>query len=505
MSKLFAMTEFELKFDIPPGCLKSVAVAVLEGKATRQRLQASYFDTSDGALARHGIVVRLRKEGRRWVQTAKAATTDVLDRLEHNVALTRQPAARLPELDLSRHRETPVGRAIDKALGRKDSDNLPNLLLQYSTDIQRISACVVKNGSVAEVALDQGRVFVEGHSQSICELEVELKEGLPAHAVTLARAWCAEHGLWLSAISKSMKGQRLRGTERFGAAVSAVAPDFPRHASGDAMITAVVQSCLSQILPNASELASGSNNPDHVHQLRVGIRRLRTALRELGDLTDAMDPAWEAVLVQVFQALGRHRDQSHLALTLQPQLLAAGGPEMDFVLPDAGIPDPGEAVRAAPFQDVLLGLAGFVHRDTPVRTQKKTVAADALKKTVSRSLEKLHKRAMRDGKNFLKLDGVRQHGVRKRLKRLRYLLEFSAPLFASRKVSEMTSALKPVQDALGLYNDELMALQAWRALALDDPNAWFGIGWFTARRLPNARRCMKEIKTFAAIQPFWQG
>ena len=54
------MTEFELKFEIPPAMLKSVASAVLEGKATRQRLQASYFDTADGALAAHGIVVRLR-------------------------------------------------------------------------------------------------------------------------------------------------------------------------------------------------------------------------------------------------------------------------------------------------------------------------------------------------------------------------------------------------------------------------------------------------------------
>lgn len=59
------MTEFELKFEIPLAKLKGVTVAMMEGKVTRQRLQASYFDTVDGALAAHGIVVRLRKEGRR--------------------------------------------------------------------------------------------------------------------------------------------------------------------------------------------------------------------------------------------------------------------------------------------------------------------------------------------------------------------------------------------------------------------------------------------------------
>ena len=98
---------------------------------------------------------------------------------------------------------------------------------------------------------------------------------------------------------------------------------------------------------------------------------------------------------------------------------------------------------------------------------------------------------------------MHQHGVRKRFKRLRYLIEFAEPLYAVRKVNHMTAALKPVQDAMGLYNDELMALHAWRELATDEPNAWFGIGWLTARRQPNARRCLKEIKALADIKPFW--
>ena len=45
------MTEFELKFEIPPASLKSIADTMRRSKTTRQRLQASYFDTADGALA----------------------------------------------------------------------------------------------------------------------------------------------------------------------------------------------------------------------------------------------------------------------------------------------------------------------------------------------------------------------------------------------------------------------------------------------------------------------
>ncbi len=495
------MTEFELKFEIPPAQLKSVAVAVLAGKADRQRLQASYFDTPDGALALHGIVVRLRKEGRRWVQTAKGPTGDLLERLEHNAVLPSRSAGMLPLLDLSRHRGTPVGKAIDKALGRKAQDSYPGLDLLYATDVQRITRRVACGGSVIEVALDQGRVFADGHSQSICELEVELKEGTPLDAVALARQWCAAHGLWMSTVAKSMKGQRLRSAVPFGAAISAVAPKFARHASRHEMLMAVVQTCLNQILPNMSELAGGSNHPDHIHQLRVGLRRLRTALRELGGFTDAIDPAWEAALVCAFRALGRHRDHSHLAFVLQPKLLAAGGPDIRFDAASSAVPDPGETVRAPDFQDALLGLLGLVHSDPP----KTADTPEALKKTISLRLDKLHSRALRDGKKFLVLDEAHQHSVRKRLKRLRYLLEFAAPLFAARKAGRMTAQLKPVQDALGLYNDELMALQAWRALAGDQPGAWFGVGWLSARRQPNARRCLKEIKAFAELKPFWRG
>ena len=505
------MTEFELKFEVSPANLKGVAAAIEHGKVTRQRLQASYFDTPEGVLAAHGLVVRLRKEGRRWVQTAKGPTADLLERLEHNAAVPPQGKGSVPTLDLSRHRGTPVGDAISKALGLNNEASYPNLQLLYGTDIQRITTRIAFNGSVVEVALDQGRVFADGltqpESQAICELEFELIEGEPLQTVTLARQWRAEHGLWLSTIAKSMKGQRLQQAVPCGAATSAVGPTYAQDASANEMLTAVIAACLSQMLPNMSELAdcsgSGSEQPDHIHQLRVGIRRLRTALRELGELFEsgsAIDPQWETALVTAFRGLGAHRDQSNLVLVLQPQLVAAGGPAMRISAADGSQIASQDIVQAAGFQDTLLGLLAFLHRNVlPPRNN-----AGSLKKTISRRLDKLHKRAMRDGKKFMNLKKEEQHGVRKRLKRLRYLIEFAEPLYAARKVNRMVTSLKPVQDALGLYNDELMALHAWQAMAGDDAKAWFGIGWLTARKQPNAKRCLKEIRAFADIKPFWR-
>lgn len=542
------MTEFELKFEVPPASLKGVAAAMQPGKTTRQRLQARYFDTDDHALARSGLVLRLRKEGRHWVQTAKAQTADMLERLEHNAAFPSPPQGAVLAPDLARHRGTPVGAAIDKALRVGAKGDYPELHLLYETDINRVTSHVVFKGSVVELALDQGRVFSGADvrnnstpkSQAIRELEFELKQGLPVDAVELAGQWCAHHGLWISTIAKSMKGQRLCSGNEFVAATPALPPSFSKHATARDMMTAVISACLNHVLPNMSELASGSTAPDQVHQLRVGIRRLRTALGERHELVDSAgvkaSPAadweflerwerwevwgiWEEALVSAFRALGAHRDASNLTLVTQPHLLAAGGPGMSLKDVTGDRADLGEIVRKPEFQNALLGLLRFVYQqdgelDNDANESDETNTSNAadtptgLKKMVSRRLNKLHKQALLDGKKFLELNEEQQHRVRKRLKRLRYLIEFSAPLFVTRKtnkkIQRMSAALKPAQDALGLYNDELMALHAWQALVVDDPNAWFGVGWLTARQEPNARRCLKEIKAFANVKPFWR-
>ena len=241
------MTEFELKLEVPASRLQRVAAAVREGKATRQRLYARYFDTEDGTLAQHGLVVRVRKEGRRWVQTAKGPSDGMLERLEHNVEIAAPAAGEIPAVDLTRHVGTPVGKKIFLALKRKNSQAFPDLVLLYEVDVQRLKRSVQFADSVVEVALDQGRVASGAHSLVLCELEFELKDGQSEQAVQLARDWCAQYGLWLSSITKSMKGQRLRSDRSFGSAVSATAPEYDRRANGKKIVMAVLQSCLKQV------------------------------------------------------------------------------------------------------------------------------------------------------------------------------------------------------------------------------------------------------------------
>ena len=110
------MIEFELKLEIPPPQLPALLAAVREAGPASKRLQARYFDTDDDALARAGIVLRLRKEGRTWVQTAKCAGDGPLERLEHNVAVGALPPGAQPEVSVSRHEHAPLGERIRRAL-----------------------------------------------------------------------------------------------------------------------------------------------------------------------------------------------------------------------------------------------------------------------------------------------------------------------------------------------------------------------------------------------------
>lgn len=497
------MTEFELKLEIPPARLASVEAALRRGMTRTQRLRARYFDTAEGALAAQGVVLRLRKEGRQWVQTAKAPGSRPLERLEHNVALGSQTAP-LPEL--SRHDGTPVGERIRQALKKhQPGAAAPDLTLVYATDMARLTRTVRARGAVVELALDQGHIAAGDRTRPVRELELELKQGQAAGAVALATTWCLRHGLWLSSVSKSQKGQRLALGQDFGAAVDAEVPRFPRHASGREVAAAVLAACLNQVLANASDVAAGCTAEENIHQLRVGLRRLRTALQELEALAGGwgdQGDAWKAVLASVFRELGQHRDRDYLLGKLQGQIEAAGGPPVDWQGALGTLPSPADVVRAPAFQQALLGLIGLVH----IASSEAAPAPDdtAPKKFLRQRLRRLHQQVLARGRQFTALPEAEQHALRRRVKRLRYLAEFAQPLFARRKAAAYLAALKPLQDALGIYHDEVAALQVWQGLSGHDPRALFGAGWLSARREVHVQACQQACDLLARqARPFW--
>ena len=494
--------ETELKFMVPPNRLDGITAEMRQGKVRVQRLLAIYFDTADGRLDASNVSVRLRREGRRWVQTTKAQTSDSLERVEHNVVLALARASEVPSLNLGLHDGTPAGRAIRDALGtRGNGGEKPPLVERFRTDVSRMTRIEKFEGACVELARDSGEIVAGRRSSPVCEFEMELKSGPVPALFHLATDWAGRHGLWLSSVSKARRGMRLATGDKVDG-VHAEAPKVDAGAGPERFLVAVIECCLSQILGNASEIGAGASDEELVHQLRVGLRRLRTALRELAGFADGLDPAWEAAFASAFQALGAHRDEVTVLPALRKEMTAAGVECAEAPRSVPAAPSPEAVVHGALFQNALLGVMAFCHA-VPTAPRLKG-ARRRLKKRVGARLARLHADVKRDAKRFDKLSPSRQHRVRKRLKRLRYVAEFAAPLFGAKRVGRYLKRWREAQDALGDNNDHRVGLGSLRGTS-SDVAAERAKRWISARLSACVERCDKALRKAVNGPVFWEG
>ena len=515
------MHELELKFAVP-SYQQSVLRKNIDTKtAQQQRLSAYYFDTPNQDLAKKGIALRIRFEDSQWVQTLKTAGDGVAKRVELNTVLsltgtpdTLDVSSLVPDISLIT--EPTVVAQLTSIM---PLDQLAQALtVQYFTDVQRTSRQIKKNNSRIEIAYDIGKVGIgrlnsqkpannHGLTQSdIHEIEFELLEGDPSDLIEVAKTWCKKYKLYLSTVTKAQRGSLLLANKQFAEPVKADLAVLQLHKgiSQFAFLQAVVNNCLVQILPNASAIAEGSPDGNLVHQLRVGIRRLRTALKHFKFAQDYIDPNWLMVLKQTFSLLGEYRDKEILQIKTQPLLESVGAPHVEWSTAVDIMPI--DAVRANDFQILLLELIGFTHLPVPADSPK-------AKAPVAKKLEKLFTAIAAASDKFASLDTDSQHGVRKDLKSLRYVSEFAAPLFASQtngkkgkkatKLNAFLQYLEPAQDVLGEYNDNVVGHANYLEKAKTDPNALFAVGWFSGREQASSEQCAVSLKTVKNAPKFW--
>ncbi|MBA2964023.1 MULTISPECIES: CHAD domain-containing protein [Ramlibacter] len=491
-----AKPEIELQFQVPPAAWEPLAQAMQGPDAHELDLQAIYFDSPEGALAAARVSLRLRREGDRWIQTAKSAGAGPMERREASEVAGLAVGPAPPALDPGRH--DPATQALlRKALGLDASDDWPALAPVFQVEVRRRVRRLVEGDSVIELALDEGMLRAAGRRREIRELELELLEGRFEDLLRLARRWRERHGLWIGSASKAQRGWRLARGELYGPAVGAKAIDYPADVRLRPLSAAVLQACLEQILANAGEIGAGSQADDHIHQLRVGLRRLRTALRELPGLKEPAQ-AVEGALVHVFRQLGERRDRTHVLAQVQPRVEAAGGPALRVPpgFHEGGTP-PDQLVQQGAFQAALLRLLAEVERLRAGPPGKRA------RKQLRPILDKLAHQVTRDGRRFTRLSPEDQHRVRKRLKRLRYMTEFAAPLYAGQRVAGYLEVVKPAQEALGQYNDEIMAHDLYAELADTDAGARFGVDWLASRRKGEARTCRQVLRQLDDTRPYW--
>lgn len=514
----------------------AVARELLAHGATRVRLRALYFDTPERELARARVALRLRLEGRRWMQTLKTPGADAITRVELNHP---RPG---PTLDLSVYAGTPVEAVLSGLRGP--------LAPRYETDVKRLLRTVRSRQGAVELAFDTGVLRAGALELPICELEFELMSGRPAAIFTVARGWRQRHSLLLDTRSKSERGdalatlaQQLESADADHTRAKRIAGFWaPRGTAGvsltpdmqaPAAMAAIAAECIEQIARNAAVLAEvdtqgirAAGHSEHVHQLRVGMRRLRSAWR----LFDGWIEPPPAALVDGarahFAAFGANRDKDVLEETVAPMLLKAGMPVIASQ-PRSGEHDNSQAIAASrSFQGWLVDLLEWsLNVKPPVPAPAAAFMAEAaataapvvdaaaktapaqprrLAKRLANRLHRWHGKVVEQGLRFSELPLEERHALRKRGKRLRYSLAFAETLLPASRLQNYRKQLSLVQDILGEINDLAVARDYYRAQCETHPQAWFALGWIEARLDALSVQAQRAFNDLAHTKPFWK-
>lgn len=184
--------EIELKFLLDAEAAAAVLAALPAGETVVKDLRATYFDTPDHWLSRHGFGLRVRRSGDKRIQTLKSALGDDGGRDEW---------------------EWPVEQdAPDPALIATTPAALPEgaMLVPLFTVASRRTVRMVDTGdAVIELVIDHGEVRAGDHVEPLMELEIELVSGAPAALDAVAARLMSTAILTPSSVTKAERGYAL--------------------------------------------------------------------------------------------------------------------------------------------------------------------------------------------------------------------------------------------------------------------------------------------------------
>ena len=515
--------EIELKLSGKPDALKNAfASATIRDRATdrgqSKRLENIYYDTDDQRLRARGLALRVRKDGRRYYQTLKSNDAGGLVAYRGEWQTPLRSGA--PDLALM----PPGATAVLDGLVRSDE-----LKAVFTTQVRRLVRrleAADRNGrsSLVEAALDLGTIESNGACLPIAELELELLEGSPDALYALALELDALAPLHVETRSKSARGYALAA----GAAPAwrkAEPLAFAADATVDDAIQAILRNCVEQWCANEAAAYDG-RDPEGVHQMRVAIRRLRSALSLFKRLLDPAMRAWlSGEAKAIVSRLGPARDWDvFLGELLAP--VAKARPD-DAAL--AALAAAAEAPRAQGYAEVraaieapsytryLLQLRGWIEargwREAPTERGLAWLERPA-GDFAAHVLGKRQRKALQLGRDFRDLAARERHRLRIALKKLRYATEFFAALYPKKRTKPYLAALKDLQDRLGHLNDVAVAEQLIGTLIGEAASRPDGdqlriagglvLGWHArsvADLEPATARAWQE---FAERAPFWR-
>jgi triphosphatase len=494
--------------------LKRVLLATSTVKSeVRSKLVSTYYDTPALALHRERLSLRVRKQGEEFVQTVKAdnpAQMDVLERKEWEDRIpTEQPVLDAPK----------TGKWLSDVV--RDEELRP----VFVTTVTRTAITISPDPSARiEVAIDKGEIRTcKGDAVApISEIELELKDGDPRVIFDVALQLLEAAPIRIETRSKAERGFRLLGTDGLMPHAVCVGPiGLDPAVSVEVALERIGRRCLTHLLSN--EQAALTGEPEGIHQMRVAIRRLRSALLALKRALPIRHYRWASEELRwLAHALGSVRNWDIFAACLLRPVAYALPARPGF----GGLIGAAERRRRAALEQAKQAIASKRYTESMLRLLRWLVVHGWRDQQISEHavlllsrivdvapylIERHHRKACKRSKKFEELTATQRHRLRIALKNLHYTIEFVGSLFDRDEVRTFVKCLKSLRDDLGHANDVRIAydLVDQSSEATDHDvraiNRAGGIvlGWHErglAERYPKLR---KHVRRFRRLDPFW--
>jgi inorganic triphosphatase YgiF len=445
--------ESEVKFEASTRDLRKLAAARIlrrsDGELPRHKyLVSTYFDTPKLLLRKNGVSLRVRQTGKKRVQTIKTVNGGIsLSRGEWEHKLQGDE----PDLRAAR------GTALEPLLSSKLKRDLEPI---FTTHVQRTFLPICSGNSQIELALDEGHVRAGQKSAPLAEVELELKKGTASDLFKAARRVAGLAPIKLALKSKSEQGYDLIADQ----------PSRAFHGSRiilrhDTSIAAAFQVIGRSVLRHiaANEPAVNAADPDGVHQMRVGVRRLRAAIAVFSELLDGQQT--EQIKRDLKWLAGKLAPVRDLDVFLKGKIESfegsdsptAGLPELKSELTyrrDIAAESAKAAIATARYRLLIFNILEWIEDG---KWLKRPQGKRKIRPFAADLFERRTGKARRKAKKAGEVDAHARHKLRIAIKKLRYALYFFETLYShdgsAKALSRYKKYLKDLQDNLGALND----------------------------------------------------
>lgn len=433
-----------------------------------------YFDTPNLDLRNSGYSLRIRNSGGRFVQSLKSLGSGVglFDRYE----LEQEIGSCDP--DLEQLAGTPAG----------DFEKFKPI---FRTEIERTSYRITRPGSEVEIDVDLGVLITANGTAPVSELEIELIEGAQDAAFKVAKLIAEEIPVKLAVSSKAERGFAL--TEPTSVEWVKAEPvelrEGMRIAEGFSII---VTSCLRHFRLN-EPFVTDKRNAEALHQCRVAIRRLRTALALFRPAVCGRE--FRHIHGELRWFFAESGDARNLDVYLKRKL---SPDQRRFVAErrEGACQSVIAAMDSARFRRLMLDLLQWSIAGS---WRRRPLAAEPIENFLERRIDGLWSKVRRTRK-VAGMGDRKRHRLRMKVKRLRYALEFIGALQVRKqgRRKSFERDLASLQESLGLLHD-LVAGRALVAL-----NSWIKADQSGRNEESLARDADRAIGRLLKAGPYWR-